>query len=462
MKARQLLLFSLAVFGLFIINVLIPITAEAAVKDWQKGASIYTYDKEGFTSPEFKQSLKAWKATGATYVSFVMPYSQKDIYASEIIAKNYMPSDVVLTDAINYAHSIGLKVMLKVHITSDDGQWQAYINPTNRAQWFASYTTLLNQLGTLAESTKVEQICIGTEVITMTTNPENTQSWIAMINEVRSRYKGKLTYSANWGGTSFMEEVSNITFWDKLDYIGISAYYILASETLNPQVKDFVESWKYWDAEKIKPLHKKFNKPIIFTEVGYRSVQAANTDPYDGGRNGAIDLALQANLYQALLQYWNTKPYFAGIHIWDWKLDPLEGGPGNNQYTPRYKPAEQIIKNWFTNKTVVKAAAQNNYMVIGGPTVLNLTSGMTLTRGMQTFRANLLDRPNYTYVTSWQVDGGDYHWMNDNTNGHTLEEDTVDVSGWMWHGMGPYRLTFISREFSGKILAQKSVDVYLK
>jgi hypothetical protein len=32
MKAQQLLLFSLIVFGVFVINILIPITAEAAVK----------------------------------------------------------------------------------------------------------------------------------------------------------------------------------------------------------------------------------------------------------------------------------------------------------------------------------------------------------------------------------------------------------------------------------------------
>lgn len=469
MIARKYIIFSVVVLALlFIWCLFLPAIAEAAVKDWQKGASMYTYDKEGFATPEFKESLKAWKATGATYISFVIPYYQKDITSSKIMAKEYMPSNEVLTNAIEYAHSIGLKVMLKVHVTSDDGQWQAYINPSDRKAWFKSYGTMLNDLADLAEKTKAEQISIGTELIGMTTYTsriENTQAWIEMIQGVRARYKGTLTYSANWGGTQQLEEAMNIGFWSHLDYIGISAYYQLAPDNPNPTTQDFIDAWKVWDGTKIEPLHIKFKKPIIFTEVGYRSVPGAHAAPYDGGEKGGIDLALQANLYQALFQYWNSKNYMAGIHIWDWKLDPLEGGPGNNQYTPHFKPAEQVFKNWFNNKIITASAIKNNHTAIGRTTVLNLATTTTLKRGTHVFRANLLNRENYTYATSWQVDGGEYHWMSDNTDGHIYEEDLVDVSGWWWRGRGPYKITFITREFrelGEKIISQRTIDLYLK
>lgn len=468
MIARKSVIFSLVVLALILVWCLfLPAIAEAAVKDWQKGASIYTYDKNGFATPEFKESLKAWKGTGATYVSFVMPYYQNDITSSKIKTKGYMPSDKVLADAVAYAHSIGLKVMLKVHVTSDDGKWQAYIDPSNRKAWFKSYTSMLNDLADFAEENGVEQICIGTELIGMTSataNPENTQAWITMIRGVRARYNGSLTYSANWGGMEIFEEAQNIAFWDHLDYIGISAYYQLAPENPNPRTQDFINAWKVLDATKIQPLHAKFKKPFIFTEVGYRSVPGAHAAPYDGGEKGGIDLTLQANLYQALFQYWNTKNYMAGIHIWDWKLDPLEGGPGNNQYTPHFKPAEQVFKNWFNNKIVTASAIKNNHTVIGQQTMLNLTPVTTLKRGTHLFRANLLNRENYTYVTSWQVDGGEYHWMRDNTDGHIYEEDFVDVSGWWWRGRGPYKITFITREFKErgeKIISQRTIDLYL-
>jgi hypothetical protein len=449
-----------------------PQTTQAAVKDWQKSASMYTYDKNGFTSAEFKESLKDWKATGANYISLVIPYYQNNKTSSEILAKPYTPSDEVLSEAIQYAHSIGLKVMLKVHITSDDSAWQAYINPTNKDAWFASYGMMLNHLADIAEKNQAEEICIGTELITMSTNPENTQNWITMIDAIRAHYHGLLTYSANWGGTSFMEEASHIGFWDHLDYIGLSAYFSLAPETWNPKMQDFLKSWKYWDQTIVQPLSKKFNKPILFTEIGYRSLQGANTDPYNGDRMADVDLDLQANLYQALFQYWNTKPYMAGIHMWDWKVDSLEGGPGNNQYTVHHKPAEEVLKQWFTNSkpankiiTASVRAKTNPNSILGEWTELNVATTTTLKRGSQILQAHLLNRPNYTYITSWQVDGGDPIWMTDENTDHIYEQSQIDTTNWWWKGAGPYKITFISREFAekgGRILGQRTIDVYLK
>jgi hypothetical protein len=480
MTLKKYGIFGMAALVILVLSFFIlPQISEAAVTDWQRGASIYTIKSNDFVSSDFKESLKVWKGTGANYISLVIPYHQKDKFSSEVFAGADTPSDQVLTEAIEYAHSIGLKVMLKPHLGPDDGAWRALIDAADRKAWFVSYGNMLNHLADIAEKTGAEEICIGTELITMaseTTYPDNTAEWNILIQNMRARYNGFLTYSANWGGSDFMEEVAHVGFWDKLDFIGISAYYPLASEKWNPKVNDFLSSWKYWDQTKIKPLYDKHKKPILFTEVGYRSVPGANAAPYDGTEKSGIDVELQANLYEALHQYWDSKPYMAGIHMWDWKLDPLEGGAGNNQYTPRFKPAEEVFKQWYATSTkIVKASvtkntskniSQNtpkkNYSVVGEHTVLNLTDTTTLKRGIHQFRANLLNRPNYTYVTSWQVDGGEYHWMSDNQQTHIQEQDLVDVSGWWWKGAGPYRITFISREFGGKILAQRSIDLYLR
>jgi hypothetical protein len=459
--------FAVAVLGIISLSIsFLPNITEAAVKDWQKSASIYTYNKNGFDSAEFKESLKAWRATGANYISLVIPYYQKDKTSSEILPKSYAPSDETLAEAINYAHSIGLKVMLKVHVTSDDNEWQAYISAADRKAWFASYSAMLNHLADIAEKSKAEEICIGTELASMTTytsNPENTEAWINMIDGVRERYSGLLTYSANWGGSDFTEEASHIGFWNHLDYIGISAYFQLAKDVANPKTSDFVNSWKYWDEKTIKPLHDAFQKPIIFTEVGYRSVPEANGAPYDGAEKGGIDLELQANLYQALFQYWNGKAYMAGIHIWDWKMDPLEGGPGNNQYTVHFKPAENVLKKWFASS--IKTTSANIHSIIGKPLQLNLGTTTTLIRGPNTFQAYLPERLNYTYATSWQVDGGSPIWMNDNLNQYIYEESLLDTSMWRWNGNGPYRVTFTAREFAengDKIIGQRTINLYLK
>ncbi|MDQ3014462.1 MAG: hypothetical protein M3Q73_01200 [bacterium] len=469
MKGR-ILIFGVAraalIIVLFIILALLMTnTAEAAVKDWQKSASIYETHVAEFSSPEFKESLQALKNTGANYVALVIPYHQKDISASHIFAGDDTPSDKVLIETINYAHSIGLNVMLKPHLGPDDGAWRALINPSNRNKWFKSYSKMLNHLADIAEQTKAEEICIGTELITVASaqsNPKNTEAWIAMIKDMRSRYSGKLTYSANWGGNEFLSEAEHVEFWSHLDYIGLSAYFQLAPETRQPKVQDFMKSWKYWDDTKIAPLYNKYKKPILFTEVGYRSLHGANADPYDGERKGGIDLELQANLYQALMQYWNAKPYMAGINMWNWNIDSLDGGVGNTQYTIQHKPAEKLVKKWFTG-------VQNQTVAAKMPTSLGTTTAVVLAtstdgklaRTSQVVKLSILNKLNYTYATSWSVDGGDAVWMKDDPSGTLYEQDIIDVSGWRWRANGPYKLTFTFREFSGKIIAQKTIDIYL-
>jgi hypothetical protein len=481
----------MALIGLILISPIgISKKARAGTEDWQRGASIYPTEQLDFSSPEFRESLRNLKKTGANYVSLVIPYHQKNKYSSEILSGPDTPSDKVLTDAIEYAHSIDLKVMLKPHLATGDGDWRAFINADDRKAWFASYGDMLDHLADIAEKTHAEEMCIGTELISMSTytsNAQNKDYWINMINNVRAHYSGLLTYSANWGGSDFSEEVSHINFWPYLDFIGISAYYSLAKEIKNPILPDFDKAWEYWDTHDILPLYQKYNKPILFTEVGYRSVADANIDPYDGTRNGLIDLDIEAKLYESLLEYWNAKPYFAGMQFWNWDIDPLEGGPGDNHYTPRFKPAEEVIKKWWQNQEIkpenkqenkleikdIKNNTENNSISsaysnhadykIGEDIIVDLPSGNVFKPKQYLIQARLQGHLNNKYVMSWSSDGGQEIWMKDSTrgNGKTYEESMVDFSEWTWRGNSPYYITFTSREFSGKILARKTIEIHI-
>ncbi len=51
---------------------------------------------------------------------------------------------------------------------------------------------------------------MGTELISMTgehVNADNTQRWFTLIANLRQYFDGQLTYSANWDGDWFTEEV---------------------------------------------------------------------------------------------------------------------------------------------------------------------------------------------------------------------------------------------------------------
>ncbi|MDE2040786.1 MAG: hypothetical protein KGI59_00135, partial [Patescibacteria group bacterium] len=256
---------------------------------------------------------------------------------------------------IDYVHSLGMHAMVKVHLESEDGQsWRAYINASNRDAWYANYGSILDHLGDIGKVHHLEGITMGAELISMaayTQNSDNTERWQKMIADLRTHFPGYLTYDANWSwagpqSTQFEDEVFHIGFWSSLDYVGLSAYYPLASGQNAPSVAAMVGSWAYWDSNQISIIHSEFNKPLLFTEVGYRSVTGAHNSPCCTGP-GPYDAQEQANDYEALFEYWNNSSYMAGVDLWDWNVDPNYGGPGNTDYTANNKPALAVVTRWF-------------------------------------------------------------------------------------------------------------------
>ena len=80
--------------------------------------------------------------------------------------------------------------------------------------------------------------------------------------------------------------------------------------------------------------------------------------------------------------------------------------------------------------------------------------------GVQPFKAMLSGSDVSQYDMFWQVDGGSWNWMDDNYADHPHKEASVDLSGWNWHGSGPYTVNFIARK-NGVVVAQSSVDIYI-
>jgi hypothetical protein len=349
------------------------LVSHAAVANWQQGASIMSKSEGDWRSENFKQSVRNLKATGANYVSLIVPYFQSDINTSDIMAGANTPSDATLVDAINYIHSQGMKVMLKPHLDTFTSQWRGFINPRDRATWYQKYDAMLTHLGDIGKQTNVESFCIGTELITMATyrsNPDNTQEWIKMINDVRAHYNGQLTYSANWGPANypFNDEKNYLGFWPNLDFIGLSAYFELHTPTTN--YEDLRNAWDTYRKEQIEPLWNKYHKQIVFTEIGYRSLSGARNQPWNYGGGGSYNPQEQANLYDGLFKFWDSYSYMSGIHLWNWDSNPNAGGSGNIDFTPQNKPAQSIMLKWFNG-----SGSTNPGTTTGTTTATTTTSG---------------------------------------------------------------------------------------
>lgn len=184
-------------------------------------------------------------------------------------------------------------------------------------------------------------MCIGTEL--RSTVDGHLDQWRRIIKEVRAVYDGKLTYAANW-----YAEFEEIAFWDELDYIGIQAYFPL-SDAPDPTVEQLLAGWRD-PLRQIETVQRKFDKPVVFTEVGYRSAAGAAGKPWEWPRRDEaveVDLDLQARCYEAFFRTFWARPWVAGVYWWKWFPADRRAGAPDTDFTPQNKPAEAVMARWY-------------------------------------------------------------------------------------------------------------------
>jgi hypothetical protein len=308
----------------------------------QKGMSFAAWSPGLYSSPDSDQALFELKADGANWISLIVTRYQDTVESSVIYSSPGTPTDEDLAHVINQAHRLGLKVMLKPHLdlANDPSHWRGDIgkgfSETDWATWFTSYKTFINHYAQLAETESADQFCIGTELVSTEFRAANWQSVIAGI---RGLFTGPITYAANHGSET------SISWWDKVDYNGVDAYYPLTGVN-NPTLAELKAAWVPLAAG-LKSLSENRGKPILFSEIGYRSQDGANRHPWDYQVDGTVDLQEQADLYQAVFESVFNQAWFAGIFWWSWDPNPLQGGPRDMGYSPHDKPAETVLRSWY-------------------------------------------------------------------------------------------------------------------
>ena len=237
----------------------------------------------------------------------------------------------------------GIKIMLKPQIWVWRGEFTGYIEMKNETDWKTlenSYSKFILEHAELAQEIKADIFCIGTELEKFIEN--RPKYWHDLILEIKKIYTGKLTYAANW------DEFKRTPFWSDMDYIGVNTYFPVSDEK-TPTVTQCLEGWKE-HKKVIKGLSDKYNKQILFTEFGYRSVDYTGREPWRSDRNlTSVNLQAQTNATQALFEeFWNEE-WFAGGFIWKWFHNyESSGGENNSQFTPQNKPVEETIKRYYS------------------------------------------------------------------------------------------------------------------
>lgn len=249
---------------------------------------------------------------------------------------------------IQYANKFrkkNIKVMLKPQIWVWRGEYTGFIEMDSEEKWKeleTSYEAFILLYAELAREINADILCIGTELEKFVLN--RPEYWKSLIEKIRKVYKGKLTYASNW------DEFKRVTFWNQLDYIGVDAYFPL-TEAKSPTVEEFELGWKL-HKEQIKTIQAKYQKPVVFTEFGYRSIDYTGKEPWVSNRvEGSINLEAQSNGLQAIYNQFWKEDWFAGGFVWKWFLKHERvGGQNNNRFTPQNKPAEELLQKLYSKE----------------------------------------------------------------------------------------------------------------
>ena len=286
-------------------------------------------------------------ATNANWGAVLVTWYQQDLQATVLAPSNTRtPTDEAVRQAIGDMHSLGMKVMLKPHVDASAGGWRGEIDPSNRDAWFASYTAFLVHYALMAAREGVEMLCIGTELKTVS-HSVNRARWHAVIDAVRAVYPGTLTYAAN--ATSVDDEFTTVSFWDRVDLIGLDGYFPLTNQP-GPTLSQLIAAWrnnaKGLDiVAAVKSVSDTHQKPVIFTEIGYRSSSGANIEPWNFERTGTYDPVEQRDCYDAAFTAWiEHSEWMHGFFWWAWRVPAP--AIADQDYTPRGKPAAEVLRAW--------------------------------------------------------------------------------------------------------------------
>ena len=337
-------------FVLLAVLVLFPIAARARPAFY--GFTFPSWWKDSYAGEGAQKSLSNLAATGANSVALIPTWYMKTGESSTFASTDQSASDDSLRLTIRNAKALGLRVVLKPHVNCQDGRATALIRPKDERLWFKTYGEFLQHYALMAQEEKVELFVVGTELFSMAASDHRRQ-WEELIRGVRGVYSGRITYAANW--YDFML----VTFWGSLDYIGIDGYFPLVGGH-SPRL--LALGWNMY-LPVIESVSRAYGKPVLFTEVGLSSQKGANRKPWSYRDFGPVDAEVQKDYFEAFLNVFDRKPYFAGFLQWCWDLNPDAGGAADKSMTVQGKPALAVLENYFRR---VEAPAPASRLVEAG------------------------------------------------------------------------------------------------
>ena len=348
--------------GLFVFLFTLTLQAEEPI---MKGMAFGFKAKNGYyRSDEALEAVQKMASLNINYVSLIVSVMQDNFFSTRVFPDyEYTVDHAELELIIDAFHEAGVQVQLNPIIEIFDGSWRGDIgfprmmnifegvNTDYWARWFDSYTACAVSYAKLAQRKDVALLSLGAEYDGTMAQEDH---WQQLIKAVREHYDGALSYEMT---SSYAENLEQIPEWiGELDYVGVNFYRSATDRKLTVTEVPSVEAMiRYLEpqVEKVRAIHERFNKPIIFPETGCRSRLGASQYPSDWKRPGPYSGEEQANYMEAVWRTFKDQSWWRGMFWWKWDEQQYrsqyhDDPAGEKGFTIEGKPAEQRMKRIYT------------------------------------------------------------------------------------------------------------------
>ncbi|MED1018622.1 glycoside hydrolase family 113 [Bacillus atrophaeus] len=256
----------------------------------------------------------------------------------QIAAKGISDSSPTITDysyneaweAIPKAKKDGYNVILEPYPFIANGtiaetDW----NPSDINQWFIVWGNHLKELAAKCEQNNVDGIYIASNLVHL---EDYTDKWKTLIADVRKVYNGKILYRTNYWATADWAPETIVAYNKKLnnpifgivDIIAIGAYFEL-TDNRNPTVDQLIDAIYsvplYGRGQnifkEIKAFNDKWNKPILFGELGIPPYSNSPEQPHNAfGELGEYNESIQANWFEAWIRVFQAQDWWQGYSVY--------------------------------------------------------------------------------------------------------------------------------------------------
>lgn len=297
----------------------------------------------GYGSTTSAATLDELRALGVDTVSLTPFAFMRALDVPEIqLAGSHASAetDERLTREVAACRARGLRVMLKPHLWVQGGAWVGTIAMRDDAdwtRWLASYRAFVLHYARFAATHALPSFVIGVELDPIVIRFESF--FRELVAEVRAIYDGELLYAANW------DRAVDVGLWDAVDAIGVQFYPPLADVPDAPREALDTRLAHYMSV--LQTLHRRTQRPIVFTEVGYRSAPGAEVRPHAWPEHDAervVSFATQHRAYEAFFASLRGNEFVRGVYVWKWFTDPETRDEGPDGFSPRGKPAEAVLR----------------------------------------------------------------------------------------------------------------------